>query len=140
MKSAIPLFLIVLLMFASCGEQKKSPKDALYDKVMAVHDEIMPKMGAIMKYKKQLNDKIDTLIEEGADANADKIAELTQAIADLDNSHEEMMNWMREFDNDFEGMVNEEVMEYLNNQKKKIENVGKVANSALSNAEKILAK
>ena len=136
MKSAIPLFLIVLLMFASC----ESAKDKLYKQVMAVHDEIMPKMGAIMKYKKQLNKKIDTLIEEGNDANADKIAELTQAIADLDNSHEEMMNWMREFDNDFEGMVNEEVMEYLNNQKKKIENVGKVTNSALSNAEKILAK
>ena len=136
MKSAIPLFLIVLLMFASC----ESAKDKLYNQVMAVHDEIMPKMGAIMKYKKQLNKKIDTLIEEGNDANADKIAELTQAIADLDNSHEEMMNWMREFDNDFEGMVNEEVMEYLNNQKKKIENVGKVTNSALSNAEKILAK
>ncbi len=136
MKSVIPLFLIVLLMFASC----ESAKDKLYDQVMVVHDEIMPKMGAIMKYKKQLNKKIDTLIEEGNDANADKIAELTQAIADLDNSHEEMMNWMREFDNDFEGMVNEEVMEYLNNQKKKIENVGKVANSALSNAEKILAK
>ena len=136
MKSAIPLFLIVLLMFASC----ENAKDRLYKQVMAVHDEIMPKMGAIMKYKKQLNKKIDTLIEEGNDANADKIAELTQAIADLDNSHEEMMNWMREFDNDFEGMVNEEVMEYLNNQKKKIENVGKVTNSALSNAEKILAK
>ncbi|MCK5705281.1 MAG: hypothetical protein KAI29_29225 [Cyclobacteriaceae bacterium] len=136
MKSAIPLFLIVLLMFASC----ENAKDRLYKQVMAVHDEIMPKMGAIMKYKKQLNKKIDTLIEEGNDANADKIAELTQAIADLDNSHEEMMNWMREFDNDFEGMVNEEVMEYLNNQKDKIENVGKVANSALSNAEKILAK
>lgn len=123
-------------MFASC----ENAKDRLYKQVMAVHDEIMPKMGAIMKYKKQLNKKIDTLIEEGNDANADKIAELTQAIADLDNSHEEMMNWMREFDNDFEGMVNEEVMEYLNNQKKKIENVGKVTNSALSNAEKILAK
>ena len=136
MKSVILLFLIVLLMFASC----ENAKDRLYEQVMAVHDEIMPKMGAIMKYKKQLNKKIDTLIEEGNDANADKIAELTQAIADLDNSHEEMMNWMREFDNDFEGMVNEEVMEYLNNQKKKIENVGKVTNSALSNAEKILAK
>ena len=140
MKHATPLFLIVLLIFSSCDEQKKSAKDELYEKVMAVHDEIMPKMGPIMKYKKQLNEKIDTHIKEGAETNADKIAELTQAIADLDNSHEVMMNWMHGFDNDFEGMVNEEIMKYLNDQKKKIEQVGELTNRALKNAEELLAK
>lgn len=140
MKHTTPLFLIVLLIFSSCDEQKKSAKDELYEKVMAVHDEIMPKMGPIMKYKKQLNEKIDTHIKEGAETNADKIAELTQAIADLDNSHEVMMNWMHGFDNDFEGMVNEEIMKYLNDQKKKIEQVGELTNRALKNAEELLAK
>ena len=54
MKPTISLLLLLVMMLASCGEQKKSAKDELYDKVMAVHDEIMPKMGAIMKYKKQI--------------------------------------------------------------------------------------
>jgi len=127
-------------MFASCGEQKKSAKDELYDKVMAIHDEIMPKMGDIMKYKKQLNKKLDKLTEEGADANADKIAELTKAVADLDNSHKEMMNWMHGFDPDFEGKVKEELMQYLKDQQKKIESVGELTNRALKNAEELLAK
>lgn len=140
MKLTISIFLLSALMFASCGEQKKNAKDELYDKVMAVHDEIMPKMGNIMKYKKQLNEKLDKLTEEGAEANTDKIAELTKAVADLDNSHKEMMNWMHGFDPDFEGMVKEDVMKYLDDQKNKIESVGELTNRALKNAEEILAK
>ena len=139
MKPTISLLLLIVMMFASCGEQKKNAKEELYEKVMAIHDEIMPKMGAIMKYKKQLNGKIDALIEEDADANADKIAELTKAIADLDNSHKEMMNWMHGFDPDFEGKVKEEVMKYLKDQENKIESVAKITNNALKNAEELLA-
>ena len=139
MKPTISLLLLIVMMFASCGEQKKNAKEELYEKVMAIHDEIMPKMGAIMKYKKQLNGKIDALIEEDADANADKIAELTKAIADLDNSHKEMMNWMHGFDPDFEGKVKEEVMKYLKDQENKIESVAKITNNALKNAEALLA-
>lgn len=138
MKAIIPVFLISLLMFTACGEQKKSAKDQLYDKVMAVHDEIMPKMGNMSKYKKQLKEKIDTLVAEGDKANVEKIDALKDAVVGLENSHEEMMNWMREFDKDFEGMVEKEIMDYLNNQFKKIETVGKATNTALKNAEHIL--
>jgi methylthioribose-1-phosphate isomerase len=105
---------------------------------MAVHDEIMPKMGDIMKYKKQLKAKIDALTEAGQEENEAKIAELTKAVDDLENSHEEMMNWMREFDNDFEGMVQQEVMDYLKDQMTKIENVGKITNTAIKNAQELL--
>ena len=139
MKSTIPLFLLAVLIFISCGEQKKNAKEELYEKVMAIHDEIMPKMGAIMKYKIQLNEKIDKLIEEGADANADKIAELKVAVADLDNSHKKMMNWMHGFDPDFDGKVKEDVMKYLKDQENKIESVAKITNNALKNAEALLA-
>ena len=140
MKHLTPLFLILLLVFASCGEQKKSDIDQLLDTVMAGHDEIMPKMGDIMKYKKQLKEKISLLTKESIEANADNIAKLNKAIEDLDNSHEEMMNWMHGFDRNFEGMVNEEVIKYLNTQKEKIETVGEMTNSALKNAEELLSE
>ncbi len=140
MKHLTTLFLISLLMFSACSEQKKSAKDQLYDRVMAVHDEIMPKMGDMSKYKKQLKEKIDALVAEGDEANAEKIDALKDAVVGLENSHEEMMNWMREFDRDFEGMVEKEIMDYLNNQFKKIETVGKTTNDALKVAEQILEK
>ena len=137
MRLIIPVFLMVLI-FVSCGEQKKSAKDQLKEKVMAVHDEIMPKMGDIMKYKKELNVKINELTQIGADENADEIDQLKKGVTDLDNSHDEMMGWMHQYNNDFEGMVEKEVMDYLNDQMKKIEDVAKTTNAALKTAEELL--
>jgi hypothetical protein len=138
MKIFFSVFLIVSsVLIVSCSEKQKEAKDELYDKVMAVHDEIMPKMGDIMKFKKQLQEKIDAL-SEAEEIDSVKISELEQAIADLDNSHDEMMGWMRQFDNDFEGMVNEDIMKYLNDQMGKIKKVGEVTNAALKQAEEML--
>jgi predicted RNA-binding protein with EMAP domain len=91
-------------------------------------------MGDIMKLKKQLKGKIDELSSEEVIDSA-KISQLEQAIADLDNSHEGMMGWMHEFNNNFDGMVNEEIMKYLNEQMDKIQKVGEVTNAALKNAQ-----
>jgi uncharacterized protein YoxC len=137
MKTILSLTLLTLVLMLSCEKKQKEAKDVLYDKVMEVHDEIMPKMGDIMKYKKQLKSKMDALAEN-AEVNAEKIGKLKLAIANLDNSHEEMMRWMREFDPDFEGMVSEEIIKYLDDQKTKIEQVGLVTNAALKNAEELL--
>ena len=139
MKTILSLSLFTVIFLVSCGEKKKEAKDELYDKIMAVHDEVMPKMGDIMKLKKQLQEKIDELSSE-TEIDSAKIDELEQAIADLENSHEEMMGWMRQFNNDFEGMVNEEIMKYLDGQMDKIEKVGQVTNAALKNAEEKLAE
>jgi len=139
MRTYISLFLMITVFAVSCGDKKKEAKDELYDKVMAVHDEIMPKMGDIMKFKKQLQEKIDAL-SKADQVDSTKISELEQAIADLDHSHEEMMGWMRQFDNDFEGMVNEDIMTYLNKQMDKIKKVGEVTNAALKNAQQKLAE
>jgi hypothetical protein len=150
MKIFFSVFLIVSsVLIVSCSEKQKEAKDELYDKVMAVHDEIMPKMGDIMKFKKQLQEKIDAL-SEAEEIDSVKISELEQAIADLDkvtnaalkqaDSHDEMMGWMRQFDNDFEGMVNEDIMKYLNDQMGKIKKVGEVTNAALQNAQLKLAE
>jgi uncharacterized protein YoxC len=137
MKNILSLTLLTLIWMMSCEEKKKEAKDVLYEQVMEVHDEIMPKMGDIMKYKKQLKSKVDALAEN-AEVNSEKIGELQQAITDLDNSHEEMMAWMREFNPDFEGMVSEEIMKYLVEQKAKIERVGKETYAALKQAEELL--
>ena len=125
---------------SSCGDKKQSAQEALKDKVMAVHDEIMPKMGDIMKYKKELNAKIKTLTEAGAEENADQIDELKKAVEGLENSHEGMMNWMHQYNSNFEDKVQEEVMAYLKDQMTKIEDVAKTTNSALKKAKELLAK
>jgi paraquat-inducible protein B len=126
------------ILLVAC-EEKPKETDVLYNKVMEVHDEIMPKMGDIMKLKKQLKEKLAEL-DTATEIDRAKIDDIERAIADLDNSHEEMMGWMRQFDRDFEGMVNEEILKYLNDQKGRIEKVGQVTNAALQNAQEQLAE
>ena len=140
MKRTLPIYLLLLLIFASCGEKKDNTQKELLDKVLAVHDEVMPKMGDIMKYKKELNAKIDALIEAGSEENANQIDTFKKAIEDLDNSHDGMMNWMHGFDRNFDSEVQEEVIAYLKDQMTKIETVGKKTNTALKNAEELLIK
>ena len=139
MKTILPVFLLTFLFMSSCGDKKQSAQDVLKDKVMAVHDEIMPKMGDIMKYKKELNAKIKALTEAGAEENTDQIDEHKKAVEGLENSHEGMMNWMHQYNSNFEDKVQEELMAYLNDQMMKIEDVAKTTNSALKKAEELLA-
>lgn len=138
MKLILSILFISSMVLVSCEEKAKEP-DLLYEKVMAVHDEIMPKMGDIMKLKKQLKEKVAEL-NASTEVDSVKISSLEMAIADLDNSHEEMMGWMRQFNRDYEGMVNEEILKYLNDQKARIEKVGEVTAAAIQNAQEQLAE
>lgn len=140
MKILTPFIVLAVVTISSCGEKKKSQQDLLYDEVIAIHDEIMPKMGDIMKYKKLLTQRVNTLIDEGMEENAVTIEAVKKAVADLEVSHEEMMDWMHQFNPEFKDMTEKEIMDYLNDQKTKIEQVGKTTSEALTNAEKLLNK
>ena len=142
MKSLYLNFILILFFAISCGEKKQteSKTDALLDKVMAVHDDVMPSMMDISKLKKEVNAKIEELAAAGDAENAQKIDELKKAFSDLESSQQGMRNWMKEFDRNFEGRVEEEVLDYLNDQMTKIENVSQAMKSAIKNAEEILSK
>jgi paraquat-inducible protein B len=139
MKSFVLMSLLMLVLLVSCKDQQEQAKDELYERVMTIHDEIMPKMGDLSKYKKELEQKIDELASK-SEVDSAQIRDLEETIEELDNSHEAMMGWMHQFDNDFEGQVNEEIMKYLNVQLDKIEEVGKMTNAALQDAQDQLAE
>jgi hypothetical protein len=135
----IPLLLIMLI--AGCSGKKRSenaPKswDDLKSEVMAVHDEIMPKMGKLMALKKQIDEKIGKL--EAEDPDAEQLQQLRNISTSLENSHDKMMQWMREYNPNFEGMVEQEIMEYLDMQKQKIKDVGEMTSQSIKKAEEAL--
>jgi hypothetical protein len=90
MKLIVKMMVVVLIgAMTSCGEKEKS----LYDQVMDIHDEVMPKMNDIYKMRKSLKDSI---------ANTPGMTEETklqiaQTILMLDSAGNSMMVWMREF-------------------------------------------
>lgn len=90
MKLIVKLMVIVLIgTMTNCGEKEKS----LYDQVMDIHDEVMPKMDDIYKMRKALKDSIANT----PDLPDETKLRFTQTILQLDSAGNSMMVWMREF-------------------------------------------
>jgi len=90
MKLIVKLMVIVLICtMTNCGEKEKS----LYDQVMDIHDEVMPKMNDIYKMKKSLQDSI----KNTPDMPEETKLKFQQTILQLDSAGNSMMVWMREF-------------------------------------------
>lgn len=112
----IALWNSLLLVITSCTSAQ-TPQDQLYKEVMEIHDEVMPEMSTIHRLRKALK-SVDTLAVP--DINARTIARHRRQ---LDNADEAMMSWMAEFQNPTDDTPAEEVIAYLNNEKKEIINV-----------------
>ena len=93
----------------------KDANDELFAEVMAIHDEVMPEMGDIRRTRKALLDKLENTTD-------DAVGKVLQEQADkLDESHEAMMGWMRQFDPTLGDTVSDSAYnEYLVDQKQKM--------------------
>ena len=96
---------------ASIEEQHE---DSLYNVVMGIHDEIMPKMQDIFNMKTILKDKLSI-----REVNSDSIQLI---IEELEQAEERMMDWMRSFRPD-QTLGHDSLMQYYRSEKKKIEKV-----------------
>ncbi|KEO74422.1 hypothetical protein [Anditalea andensis] len=140
------IFLGVLLSCGSPGssnkEQKvtveeKSTNDELKNEVIAIHDEVMPKMGALKSHQKRLHDEVADLQSRNEGQYQEGI-EIRQRLAhDLDQAYEDMFIWMRQFRPELEGMDEQESKAYLLDQKEKVIIVNENIKSALSRAEEV---
>lgn len=105
---------------------------ALYDEVMNIHDEVMPKMDDIHRKKTELKEKLANnpgLPQEEKDkANA--------MIAKLDSAGESMMVWMREFRPLPDSIGEDKAREYLEKELKRVKQVRKNMLKALDEAGK----
>jgi hypothetical protein len=128
------IFKLSLMLFAflmiSC-ESKEKEVEKLKTETIAIHDEVMPKMDDIMKLKKSLKAEQDSVSTE-------KSTDIQQMIISLENSDRAMMNWMRNYDPQMEGMSDEEKIEYLKKQKASIHEVSEQMKSSISEAENYL--
>ena len=110
---------LILTLAIACSPSKKSEISALKEQVMQVHDEVMPKMGELMKTEKRLKSKADSLITAADSVSAQACLD---AASKINEANESMMNWMRNFQVDFQGSE-AEILGYLEEQKKGIEKV-----------------
>ncbi|MEM8847892.1 MAG: hypothetical protein AAFY00_04530 [Bacteroidota bacterium] len=129
-------FLFVCL---SCKEQKKeSEGPTQMEEVMAVHDEVMPKMGKLGKLVGELKSKVDTT-EVGQQYAA--------SMKELQDANKSMMDWMMNFGNRFDSeeilegkALTEEKQAWLNEEEEKVKALKEQINSSIEKAESLLAK
>ncbi|HTH55313.1 MAG TPA: hypothetical protein VL728_04665 [Cyclobacteriaceae bacterium] len=147
MKVPSKILFLGLIITVSCNRAQKgehakenapsgNPNQALYDQVMDVHDEVMPKTDEIYKLKKDLQDKI----AKSPDMMADKKKELDRIIHELDSADHSMMDWMHKFNPLPDSANQEKAREYLENEMEKIKKVRELINGSIQKAKEEVAK
>jgi hypothetical protein len=113
---------------------ENSENQALYNEVMKIHDEVMPKMNDIHTLKQDLKKKI----EDTPNLPQAERIKLDATIARLDSAGECMMVWMREFEPLADSLVGEEkAREYLENEMERVKKVRENILSALEEAKQM---
>lgn len=124
MKKASLIVIVAAVCFYSCGRKSEDhsqhnqhegsatadPNKPLSDSVMDVHNQVMPKMGEIIRLTESLRDKV----AKTPDMSAAKKQEIEAAIDSLDAASEGMMDWMHKFKP--EAQADDQVRQYLKNE------------------------
>lgn len=106
------------------NETSLDGNSALYDEVMKIHDEVMPKMDGLYKMKEELKKQI----ADTPDITEEKRKELENKISKIETAMKSMMVWMREFNPPADSLGEAVVKEYLEGQ---LETVKKVKENIL---------
>lgn len=126
-KASFILLMLLCVSVFSCSP-KENKNELLKEKVIQVHDEVMPKIGELKAYQKKLNELAENLEQSEDSADIEKAAALKEVAAECEQAYDGMFVWMRQFDVDLEEMSEEEAKLYLEEQ---LEKVGKVKNGIL---------
>ena len=132
--------LILSVLIYSCKQEKKEVEldssTTKMEEVMAIHDQVMPKMGTIGKLVAELKPKVDST-ETGL--------EYGKAMKDLQDGHKAMMDWMQGFGNRFDSdeilhkkELSPQKQEWLLEEEEKVKVLRDQISSSIENAERML--
>ena len=137
------LFLsLVVLSFFACNN--KEAEEILQAHIFEKHDDLMKKGEIIMQNKESLNKLLaSTANADSASASLDT-ENFHQRVNLLNNdltmADEAMMNWMNDFNPNFDGKTHEQIMAYLNKQQAEILKVELKTDKALKISNVFLQK
>ena len=139
MKYLLSLIVIPLLLI-SCGSDnpEHQEQEKLWDEMMVIHDDVMPKMGQINKLSRTLRKHLKNNKETIAENEVQKIEASVKLLTD---AHDGMMEWMNvnggftklrsvRADKDHAG-----VLKYIEKETASIENVKKMMLESIKSGE-----
>lgn len=136
--NSISLIFSLMLLSQACGTSQEDLNIAKRAEVMAVHDEVMPKLGQLKAFEKKALQKAEELASMDT-VNSAQVKELEDLVTELNQAYEGMFVWMRQYEIDEEGQTPEEVKKYLDEQMISVTEVNKAIKDVLAKADSILA-
>ncbi|WP_285651303.1 hypothetical protein [Allomuricauda sp. NBRC 101325] len=139
MRNIVSLLLIASLFIGfSCKEEQKEQEGvAQMKKIIAIHDEVMPKMRDIGQLVGKLKPLVDST-EVGKKYDV--------AMKDLQDAHTSMMEWMQDFGNTFDygqtmkgEPLSPKQLQLLDAEEEKVNEVADKINGSIERAEALLA-
>jgi len=133
------LFLILtsFLVVNGCGPKSPTENEILREEVIAVHDEVMPKMGKLKSLERKALEKVNELETEDP-VDSVRVEEFKALAYDLSHAHDSMFDWMHQYEPVDGDQSEEELKEYLDNQMVLVSEVNVEMKKALAKAEDLL--
>lgn len=138
MNRQIPfLIIVVLFLLSSCGQSIQEKNLIMRDKIISVHDEVMPMMSKLKILEKKANQEIQALGLEGV-PDSSRIDELNTLIIELNSAYDGMFDWMHQYEVTDGERTPEEVQVFLDEQLVKITKVNTQFKEVIAKADEIL--
>jgi hypothetical protein len=136
MKIKTILLIALIVLNISCkSEENKTNEETRMERVISVHDEMMPKMGTI--------GKLISALEQKADSTAGEPYKFAQD--DLEDAYTYMMDWMKDFGDRFDSdeIMNGKALSkqkevWLIEEEEKVTIMRDMINNSITNAEALL--
>ena len=107
------------------------------EQIIAVHDEVMPKMGQLKSMEKAALQKVEEL--QSSDVpNLEKIESLKNLASQLNLAYEGMFVWMRQYSTEDGEQAPEQIKAYLDEQLVLVSKVNEDIKAALAQADSLL--
>ncbi|MBA4302444.1 hypothetical protein SAMN03080617_03822 [Algoriphagus alkaliphilus] len=133
----ICLVFSLVAVVQSCGPNQKELNAVRRSEVIAVHDEVMPKMGQLKSFEKKALQKAGEWAAMDP-VDPEKVQQMKDLAVELDHAYEEMFVWMRQYETEDGARTPEEVKFYLEAQMKSVSEVNRLMKAALTKADSLL--
>ncbi len=123
-------------------QKQKTAVDSLYELVVEKHDIVMPKISDMEALRNRLNKKLEELPKEKATLLQRE--EILATLSLLKKGHDAMFDWMNQFKNlhldaeFYKKSSTEELLTYLKEEEKKIEEVARLMLEGIDKANSLL--
>lgn len=134
------------LFFSACANQQAtdtegSTEQEAYEEMMAVHDEVMPRMGEINRLSRQLRSAYETVDT----TDRELLGQIDNAVRALEEADQGMMAWMNmNAGNLLEKLradkTHEEIMAYLKKEKAAISEVAEKMRSSIAQGTELVGQ